>query len=106
MKKIEAFVKPFKMEEIKAALVAAGITHLRLLQAQVTTTRPRQEIYQGTEYDVDLDSRVLLMTMVEDSQVDAVVRLIEKVAATGHPEDGNIIITGVEKIVPIDGQPS
>lgn len=104
MKKIEVFVKPFKLEEVKDALTDAGITHVRLMQAQVSTGELRQEIYQGTEYNVDLDSRVLLMTMVEDSKVDSVVELIERAATTGHPDDGKIIVTPVEQIIAINGK--
>lgn len=104
VKKIEAYVKPFRLEKIKQALGEAGFAPLRLIQAQVTTAEPRQEIYQGTEFNVDMDARVLLMTMVEDKDVATITRIIESAASTGNPDDGNIIITDVEEIIPIDGE--
>ena len=103
MKKIEAFVKPFTLEAIKAALAEADVEVFRILQAQeLSSVRTHAEVYRGTEYEMDVAPRVLIVVLVEDERTDAMIRLIQEAGQTDHPGDGRIIVTSVEQLVHID----
>lgn len=102
MKKIEAFVKPFTLEAIKAALAEVGVDVFRILQAQeLSSVSTHAEVYRGTEYAMDVAPRVLLVVLVDDVRVDGIVDLLQEAGRTEHPGYGEIIVTPVERAVPI-----
>ena len=102
MKLITAVVKPFKLDDVKDALKAAGI-------AGITVTEVRgfgrqgghTETYRGAEYKIDFVPKVAIDLVVDDSNVDAAVDAITRAAATGKIGDGKIWVTNVERLVRI-----
>jgi nitrogen regulatory protein PII len=102
MKLVTAVIKPFKLDEVKDALKAAGI-------AGITVTEVRgfgrqgghTETYRGAEYKIDFVPKVSLDVVVDDAQVDTVVEAIRTAAATGKIGDGKIWVSDVERIVRI-----
>lgn len=103
MNKIEAFVKPFTLETIKAALSKAGVQVFHILQAQELSSVPSHaEVYRGTEYEMDVIPRVYLVVLVDDGHTDAVIRLIQAAGQTENPGDGDIIVTAIARLVHID----
>lgn len=105
MKKIEAYVKPFKLEALKDALLEAGVSDLRFVPIQESAGSNFQEFYRGTEYAVDSDARTMVMMMLEDEQVDAITRLIQNIARTDNDGDGKILVIPVEQMIEIGLEP-
>ncbi len=101
MKKIEAIIKPFRLDEIKAALLEAGVSELRVAQVQEIGQGTSQENYRGTEYEVDFDARMMLMMVVADDRVPAIAKLIREIASTENLSDGEILVMPVETTIPI-----
>ena len=103
MKKIEAYLKPFRLSDLRDALAGSGFEVLRIHQAE--EMRPADsytEVVQGVEYETDVTARVLVVLLVEDAQVDEAVALLQRVARTDHRHDGRILISPVERTVPVD----
>ncbi len=102
MKKIEAIIKPFKLEEVKAALSEIGIQGMTLTEVKgFGRQKGHTEIYRGSEYTVDFLPKVKLEIVVEDSQVDQVVHNIVKTANTGKIGDGKIFVSAVDEAIRI-----
>ncbi len=102
MKKIEAIIKPFKLEEVKAALSEIGIQGMTLTEVKgFGRQKGHTEIYRGSEYTVDFLPKVKLEIVVEDSRVDQVVHTIVKTANTGKIGDGKIFVYNLEQVVRI-----
>ena len=102
MKKIEAIIKPFKLEEVKAALSEIGIQGMTLTEVKgFGRQKGHTEIYRGSEYTVDFLPKVKLEIVVEDSQSDQVVHTIVKTANTGKIGDGKIFVFAVEEAIRI-----
>ncbi|MCL4104618.1 UNVERIFIED_CONTAM: hypothetical protein GTU68_004572 [Idotea baltica] len=102
MKKIEAIIKPFKLEEVKEALTAAGIHGMTVSEVKgFGRQKGHTEIYRGSEYTVDFLPKVKLETVVEDEDADSVVDTIVKAAATGKIGDGKVFVSTVEEAVRI-----
>ena len=103
MKKVEAFIKPFTLDAIKAAFADSGIEVFRIVQAhELSSRRTHAEVYRGTEYEMDVTPRVLIVAIVEDNRVEAVIQLIQAHCQTDHPNDGWIVVGPVENLIPID----
>jgi nitrogen regulatory protein PII len=103
MKKIEAFIKPFTLETVKEALHEADIQVFRILKAQELSGVPTHtEVYRGTEYELDMAPRVLIVVLVEEELVQKVVECLRGAAGTDNPGDGEIVVTTVDRVVPID----
>jgi len=103
MKKIEAYLKPFRLSDLRDALAGSGFQVLRIHQAE--ELRPAEsytEVVQGFEYETDVAARLLVVLLVEDEQVDEAVSLLQRVARTGHRHDGRILISPVERTVSVD----
>jgi nitrogen regulatory protein P-II 1 len=96
MKKIEAFIKPFKLDDVKSALMEIGIKGLT-----VSEVKGHTELYRGSEYRVDFLPKSKLEIVVTDEEVDRVVETIVKVAKTGSIGDGKIFILPVEDAIRI-----
>tara|TARA_R100000315_G_C5227686_1_gene138712 strand:+ start:1462 stop:1800 length:339 start_codon:yes stop_codon:yes gene_type:complete len=102
MKKIEAIIKPFKIDEVKEALAESGIIGMSVTEVKgFGRQKGHTEIYRGSEYVVDFLPKVKLDIVVEDEQVDAAVKAITESAKTGKIGDGKIFITTVERAVRI-----
>ena len=103
MKKIEAYLKPFRVAEVRNALAEAGFGVLRVLKAE--ELRPSDtytEVVQGMEYEIDVVPRALLVLLVDDDRVDDVVRLIQSCGKTDHDGDGRILISTIERSCSVD----
>jgi nitrogen regulatory protein P-II 1 len=102
MKKIEAIIKPFKMEEVKAALMELGIQGLTVSEVKgFGRQKGHTEIYRGSEYTVDFLPKVKVEVVVTDTQVNSVVDALLKAARTGKIGDGKIFVSAVEKVIRI-----
>src|SRR5512140_2824643 len=102
MKKIEAIIKPFRLEEVKDALGEVGIRGMTVSEVKgFGRQRGHREIYRGAEYEVDFVPKVKIEIVVEDEQAAAVVEAIAKAARTGKIGDGKIFVSTVEEVVRI-----
>lgn len=102
MKKIEAIIKPFKLDEVKEALSDVGISGITVLEAKgFGRQKGHTELYRGAEYVVDFVPKVKLEVILEDAQVDAAVEAILKAAQTGRIGDGKIFVSPIEEAIRI-----
>ena len=102
MKKIEAIIKPFKLDEVKDALHTLGIQGITVLEAKgFGRQKGHTELYRGAEYVVDFLPKVKIEIEVDDNIVDEVVEAIKKSAMTGRIGDGKIFITSIDEAVRI-----
>ncbi len=100
MKKIEAIIKPFKLDEVKDALNGLGIKGMTVTEVKgYGRQKGHTEIYRGAEYVVDFIPKIRLELIVSDDQVEQVIDTIIKVARTGKIGDGKIFVLPVEHIV-------
>ncbi len=102
MKKIEAIVKPHKLDEVKEKLNAAGITGMTVTEVKgFGRQRGHKEIYRGTEYHIDFIPKVKMEMVVDDGLVEKAVAAIIEGARTGSIGDGKIFVSTVEEAVRI-----
>ena len=102
MKKVEAIIKPFKLDEVKEALGGVGVQGITVSEVKgFGRQRGHTELYRGAEYVVDFLPKVQLEVIVKDDQVDAVVQAIAEAAKTGRIGDGKIFVSSVEQVVRI-----
>jgi len=102
MKKIEAIIKPFKLEEVKDALSELGIEGMTVSEVKgFGRQKGHTEIYRGSEYTVDFLPKIKLEIVVADSQVDTAVGAIIKAAKTGKIGDGKVFVSPVETAIRI-----
>jgi nitrogen regulatory protein P-II 1 len=102
MKKIEAVVKPFKLDEVREALSAIGVTGLTVTEVKgFGRQKGHTELYRGAEYVVDFLPKVKVEVVVPDKLVEAGIEAIIKAARTGKIGDGKIFVTSVEQVIRI-----
>ena len=102
MKKLEAVIKPFKLEDVKDALAEIGITGMTVSEVKgYGRQKGHSELYRGAEYVVDFLPKVKMEMVVADEQVDAVCNAIINAARTGKIGDGKIFISDISKIIRI-----
>ena len=102
MKKIEAIIKPFKLDEVKEALQEAGLQGITVTEAKgFGRQKGHTELYRGAEYVVDFLPKVKLEVVLNDDAVDAAVDAILKAAATGRIGDGKIFVSDVQEVIRI-----
>ena len=102
MKKIEAIIKPFKLEEVKAAVTALGIQGMTVIEVKgFGRQKGHTEIYRGSEYTVDFLPKVKIELAVADSLVNSVVGAIVTAARTGKIGDGKVFVSPLESAVRI-----
>jgi nitrogen regulatory protein P-II 1 len=102
MKKIEAIVKPFKLEEIKDALGTIGISGMTVTEVKgFGRQKGHTEIYRGSEYTVDFLPKLKIEMVVPDDQAEGAVDAIVKAAKTGKIGDGKVFLTNVEEAIRI-----
>ncbi len=102
MKKVEAVIKPFKLDEVKEALQEIGIQGLSVLEAKgFGRQKGHTELYRGAEYVVDFLPKVKIEVVIADDQLDSVVEAIVGAAKTGKIGDGKIFVSTVEQAIRI-----
>lgn len=102
MKKIEAVIKPFKLEDVKDALTEAGITGMTVSDVKgYGRQQGHSELYRGAEYVVDFLPKIKLELIVAEEDVDSTIAVITEAAKTGKIGDGKIFVSPIEKIVRI-----
>lgn len=100
MKKIEAIIKPFKLDEVKEALHDVGVQGMTVTEVRgFGRQKGHTELYRGAEYVVDFLPKVKIEVVIEDGQVDDVIDAIEKAAKTGRIGDGKIFVMPVENVI-------
>lgn len=102
MKKIEAIIKPFKLEEAKEALSRVGIKGLTVSEVKgFGRQKGHKELYRGAEYEIEFLPKVKLEVVVPDSDVQKVIEAIVSAARTGRLGDGKVFVNPVEEVVRI-----
>ncbi len=102
MKKIEAIIKPFKLEDVKEALAEVGVEGMTVVEVKgFGRQKGHTEIYRGSEYTVDFLPKVKIEVVVDDSRGDDVVSAIQKAANTGKIGDGKIFVFELEQVIRI-----
>ena len=102
MKKVEAIIKPFKLDEVKEALQEIGIQGLSVLEAKgFGRQKGHTELYRGAEYVVDFLPKVKIEVVVADDQLDPTIEAIISAAKTGKIGDGKIFVSTVEQAIRI-----
>jgi nitrogen regulatory protein P-II 1 len=102
MKKIEAIIKPFKLDEVKEALQDVGLQGITVIEAKgFGRQKGHTELYRGAEYVVDFLPKVKLEIVLPDDRVEEAIEAIRKAAQTGRIGDGKIFVSAVEEAVRI-----
>jgi nitrogen regulatory protein P-II 1 len=102
MKKIEAIIKPFKLDDVREALHEVGVTGLTVTEVKgFGRQKGHTELYRGAEYVVDFLPKTKVDLVVADALVDRCIEAIQKAARTGKIGDGKIFVTTVEQVVRI-----
>ncbi|KAB7623800.1 P-II family nitrogen regulator [Alkalilimnicola sp. S0819] len=102
MKKVEAIIKPFKLDDVREALSEIGITGMTVTEVKgFGRQKGHTELYRGAEYVVDFLPKMRLEVVVGDEQVDRCVEVITQAAHTGKIGDGKIFVTTVERVIRI-----
>lgn len=102
MKKIEAIIKPFKLDEVKEALHDIGLQGLTVVEAKgFGRQKGHTELYRGAEYVVDFLPKVKIELVLEDSLVERAIEAIMQVAATGRIGDGKIFVSTIDEVIRI-----
>ena len=100
MKKIEAIIKPFKLDEVKDALQEAGIQGITVVEAKgFGRQKGHTELYRGAEYVVDFLPKVKLEVVVADDQLDGAIEAIKTAAETGRIGDGKIFVSDISQAI-------
>ena len=102
MKKIEAIIKPFKLDEVKEALHEVGIQGITVIEAKgFGRQKGHTELYRGAEYVVDFLPKVKIEVVIEDNMLDAVLEAVQAAAKTGRIGDGKIFISSIDEAIRI-----
>lgn len=102
MKKIEAIIKPFKLDEVREALAEVGVTGLTVTEVKgFGRQKGHTELYRGAEYVVDFLPKIKVEVVISSDKLDAVLDALVKAARTGKIGDGKIFVTSVEQVVRI-----
>lgn len=102
MKKIEAVIKPFKLDEVREGLSEVGVTGLTVTEVKgFGRQKGHTELYRGAEYVVDFLPKIKIETVVTDERLEAVIEAIQQAAGTGKIGDGKIFVTAVEQVIRI-----
>jgi len=102
MKKIEAIIRPFKLDDVKEALLEEGVRGLTISEVRgYGRQKGHTETYRGSEYRIEFVPKMKIEVVVEDSKVEKVVNAISKTAKTGQVGDGKIFISKIEDVIRI-----
>ena len=102
MKKIEAIIKPFKLDEVKEALNEVGLKGITVIEAKgFGRQKGHTELYRGAEYVVDFLPKVKIELILEDSMLDNAIEAIQNAARTGRIGDGKIFVSSIDEAIRI-----
>lgn len=102
MKKIEAIIRPFKLDEVKEALVEEGIRGLTITEVRgYGRQKGHTETYRGSEYRIEFIPKIKIEVVVEEAKVESVINAILRTAKTGQVGDGKIFISPIEEVIRI-----
>ena len=102
MKKVEAIIKPFKLDEVKEALQELGIQGMTVLEAKgYGRQKGHTELYRGAEYVVDFLPKIKIEVVIGDDQLTSVLQVIQDAARTGRIGDGKIFVSDITEVVRI-----
>jgi nitrogen regulatory protein P-II 1 len=102
MKKIEAIIKPFKLDEVKEALHEVGLQGMTVTEAKgFGRQKGHTELYRGAEYVVEFLPKVKIEIVLEDSLVERAIEAITQAARTGHIGDGKIFVSNIDEVIRI-----
>jgi nitrogen regulatory protein P-II 1 len=102
MKKLEAIIKPFKLDEVREALSEMGVSGMTVTEVKgFGRQKGHTELYRGAEYVVDFLPKIKIEIVVADAQVDSAIEAIISAARTGKIGDGKIFVTAVEQVMRI-----
>jgi Nitrogen regulatory protein PII len=102
MKKVEAIIKPFKLEEVKDALAEVGIEGMTITEVKgFGRQKGHTEIYRGSEYTVDFLPKIKLEVVIPDNRLDAAVSAIVRTAKTGKIGDGKVFVSSIDDAIRI-----
>ncbi|PCH47840.1 MAG: transcriptional regulator [Hyphomicrobiales bacterium] len=102
MKKIEAIIKPFKLDEVKEALQEVGLQGITVIEAKgFGRQKGHTELYRGAEYVIDFLPKVKIEVVVNDEQLEPAIEAIRKAAETGRIGDGKIFVSNIEQVIRI-----
>ncbi len=102
MKKVEAIIKPFKLDDVKEALHEVGITGLTVIEAKgFGRQKGHTELYRGAEYVVDFLPKVKIEVVIDDNLLDRTLDAIQQAANTGRIGDGKIFVSNIEEAIRI-----
>lgn len=102
MKKLEAIIKPFKLDDVKEALASIGVEGMTVTEVKgFGRQKGHTEIYRGSEYTVDFLPKIKIELVIADGQVDEAVNAIVKAAKTGKIGDGKVFISAIENAIRI-----
>ena len=102
MKKVEAIIKPFKLDDVKEGLSALGVKGLTVSEVKgFGRQRGHKEVYRGAEYHVDFVSKMKIEVVMESNLVPEAVKMIQEKSRTGQIGDGKIFITPIEEVIRI-----
>jgi nitrogen regulatory protein P-II 1 len=102
MKKVDAIIKPFKLDDVREALSTVGITGMTATEVKgFGRQKGHTELYRGAEYVVDFLPKVKVEIVIKDDQLDACIEAITNAARTGKIGDGKIFVSSVERVVRI-----
>jgi nitrogen regulatory protein PII len=100
MKKVEAIIKPFKLDEVREALGAVGVQGMTITEVRgFGRQKGHTELYRGAEYKVDFLPKVKIEAVIEDGQLEDVIEAIENAAGTGRIGDGKIFVIPIENVI-------
>jgi len=102
MKKVEAIIKPFKLDDVREALSEIGINGMTVIEVKgFGRQKGHTELYRGAEYMVDFLPKVLVELVIEDSLVDKCIEIIIETARTGKIGDGKIFVSDIQRVIRI-----
>jgi len=102
LKKLEAIIKPFKLDEVKEALIEIGVKGMTVSEVKgYGRQKGQSELYRGREYHIDFLPKMKIEVVVTDDKVDEAVRMILKIAKTGQMGDGKLFISNIEDAIRI-----
>ena len=102
MKKVEAIIKPFKLEEVKEALSNVGVKGLTVIEVKgFGRQKGHKELYRGAEYEIEFLPKVKLEVVVSENELEIVIEAIVSSARTGRLGDGKVFVSPVEEVVRI-----
>lgn len=100
MKKIEAIVRPHKVDDVREALLEAGYRGMTITEVRgIGRQKGHKEVYRGSEYQIDFLPKLKIEVVVADQHLDAVVLIIMKAARTGEVGDGKVFVLPVEEVI-------